>query len=152
MFNLPYHLVWTVGTADKVLIYTTKSEIPLYVVSNIHYGDLTDFTWFSSSTLGISSMDGYISFAFFSKEDFGEELEAEAYPPFMKENQAEYERVRGLAAKERLMVKKNMVINEQENYIKDGKKMVNPKKIITVTEEQPIQEASVNGMAEEKLK
>lgn len=78
MFMLPYHLVWAVATAEKVLIYSSRSTIPLFVVSNIHYGCLTDLTWFGGYTLAISSMDGYISFGFFTSKELGEELEPES--------------------------------------------------------------------------
>ena len=78
MFSLPYHIMWTVGTAEKVLIYSSRSVVPLYVVSNIHYGCLTDFSWFGGNTLSISSMDGYISFGFFPQKSTGEELEEES--------------------------------------------------------------------------
>lgn len=78
MFGLPYHFVWAVGTAEKVLIYSSKSLVPLYVVSNLHYGCLTDFAWFGANTLAVSSMDGYISFGFFNSSGVGEELEEES--------------------------------------------------------------------------
>lgn len=78
MFNLPYHLVWAVATAEKILIYSTRSQHPLIVISNIHFGCLTSLSWFGCYTLGVSSMDGYISFGFFTPEELGVELDADS--------------------------------------------------------------------------
>ena len=78
LFSLPYHLVWAIGTAEKVLVYSSRSTVPLYVVSNLHYGCLTDLTWYRGHTLAVSAMDGYISFGFFSNADVGPELEEES--------------------------------------------------------------------------
>ena len=78
MFNLPYHMVWAVATAEKIMVYSSRSQSPLIILSNIHFGCLTSLTWFGCYTLAISSMDGYISFGFFTADELGEELEEDS--------------------------------------------------------------------------
>jgi chromatin assembly factor 1 subunit B len=48
-------MVFAIATFNSVIIYNTVSELPLFMVSGIHYAALTDMTWFASSLLAISS-------------------------------------------------------------------------------------------------
>ena len=44
-FALPYRLVYAVATQDAVLVYDTQQQVPLCVVSNLHFATFTDLTW-----------------------------------------------------------------------------------------------------------
>ena len=41
-----YAHVFAVTTTEEVFIYSTNSLEPLYYVSNIHYAQICDFTWY----------------------------------------------------------------------------------------------------------
>lgn len=71
MIDLPYKMVFAVGTIDSVFIYDTQSIYPRNVITNIHYQPLTDLAWRGDKILAISSSDGYITFAIFEKEELG---------------------------------------------------------------------------------
>ena len=71
-FNLPYKIIFAAATIDSVLIYSTTSEIPIYIVGNLHYAILTDLAWKNDKILAASSSDGYCSFITFDEGELGE--------------------------------------------------------------------------------
>ena len=42
LFNLPYYMVYAVATIEAVIIYSTLSSKPWFIVANIHYAALSD--------------------------------------------------------------------------------------------------------------
>lgn len=71
MFDLPYKMIFAIGTIDSLYIYDTQSIVPRYAIANIHYQSLTDLAWNGSTLLAVSSADGYISFFQFDKGELG---------------------------------------------------------------------------------
>ncbi|KAK4100649.1 WD40 repeat-like protein [Parathielavia hyrcaniae] len=72
VFALPYRMVYAVATQDSVLLYDTQQHTPICVVSNLHCATFTDLTWSSdSSTLLISSSDGFCSTLSFAPGELG---------------------------------------------------------------------------------
>jgi len=62
LLDLPYRIVFAVGTTEQVIIYTTESIYPLAVIGNTHYAPLNDFAWdFAGNKLLAASSDGYVS-------------------------------------------------------------------------------------------
>lgn len=47
VFSLPYRMVYAIATQDSVLIYDTQQHAPLCIVSNLHYANFTDLTWYA---------------------------------------------------------------------------------------------------------
>ena len=45
LLDLPYRMVFAVGTVEQVLIYTTECVYPLAVVGNTHFATINDFAW-----------------------------------------------------------------------------------------------------------
>lgn len=45
-FVLPYRIVYAVATQDSVLVYDTQQQLPLCIVSNLHFATFTDLSWF----------------------------------------------------------------------------------------------------------
>ena len=45
-FALPYRMVYAVATQDAILVYDTQQQMPLCVVSNLHFATFTDLTWY----------------------------------------------------------------------------------------------------------
>lgn len=64
-------MIFAVATIDTVIIYSTNSQIPLQCVSNIHFADLSDLSWYNDDMLAIGSMDGYITFCIFQQGELG---------------------------------------------------------------------------------
>jgi len=71
MFDLPYKMIFAIGTIDSLFIYDTQSIVPRYAVSNIHFQAITDLAWNGSNLLAASSADGYVSFFIFEKGELG---------------------------------------------------------------------------------
>ncbi|MCQ2819302.1 MAG: hypothetical protein MJ252_18720, partial [archaeon] len=71
LLDSPFIMVFAIGTADSVFIYTTESIIPKYSLTNIHYLPISDMSWKEDKMIAISSEDGYITFLKFEKEEFG---------------------------------------------------------------------------------
>ena len=46
-FALPYRIVYAVATQDAILVYDTQQQIPLCVVSNLHFATFTDVSWYA---------------------------------------------------------------------------------------------------------
>jgi len=62
LLDLPYRMVFAVGTTEQVIIYNTESIYPVAVVGNTHYAPLNDFAWdFAGTKLLAASSDGYVS-------------------------------------------------------------------------------------------
>lgn len=79
LLDLPYRVIFCIGTIEQVLIYSTECIYPLAVVGNMHYGHMNDFAWdFAGRKLLGASSDGYISMINFngdsSYEILGERL------------------------------------------------------------------------------
>ncbi len=71
MFDLPYKMIFAIGTIDSLFIYETQSITPRYAITNIHYQAITDLAWNGSNLLAASSADGYVSFFIFDKDELG---------------------------------------------------------------------------------
>jgi chromatin assembly factor 1 subunit B len=75
LLDLPYRIIFCVGTMEQVLIYSTECIYPLAVVGNMHYGTMNDFAWdYSGRRLLGASSDGYISMINFNGESSHEIL------------------------------------------------------------------------------
>ena len=48
LIDLPYRIVFAVGTLDQVIIYTTESIYPIAVIGNIHFATINDMSWKSN--------------------------------------------------------------------------------------------------------
>lgn len=69
LLDLPYRMIFAVGTNDQVLIYSTECVYPLAVIGNTHYATINDLAWDSSGRkLLCASSDGYISLINLSQE------------------------------------------------------------------------------------
>ena len=80
LLDLPYRVVFAIGTVEQVLIYTSECVYPLAVVGNTHYATINDFAWdFGARKLLVASSDGYISVISFVKEE-GESIIGEKLP------------------------------------------------------------------------
>lgn len=74
LLDLPYRVVFAIGTVEQVLIYTSECVYPLAVVGNTHYAPVNDFAWdFAQRKLLVGSSDGYVSIISFSKESSEEQ-------------------------------------------------------------------------------
>lgn len=71
LIDLPYKMIFAIGTLDSIFIYDTQSVFPRSVITNIHLQPLTDLAWKGSSILAASSSDGYITFVSFEKDELG---------------------------------------------------------------------------------
>ena len=89
-FTLPYRIIYAVATQDAVLVYDTQQQVPLIVVSNLHFATFTDLTWYvmkgvvlaceltdldrssDGLTLLMSSSDGFCSNLTFSPGELGQ--------------------------------------------------------------------------------
>ena len=61
LLDLPYSMVFAIGTSDSVFIYSTDSIQPKFAITNIHYLPISDLSWMGDELLAISSSDGYIT-------------------------------------------------------------------------------------------
>ena len=83
LLDLPYRVIFAIGTVEQVLIYSTECVYPLAVIGNTHYANINDFSWdYSGRKLLAASSDGYISIMTFPKEDsiMGERLPLSEIP------------------------------------------------------------------------
>ncbi|KAI9848939.1 MAG: hypothetical protein M1838_000319 [Thelocarpon superellum] len=72
-FALPYRMVYAVATQDSILVYDTQQQIPLCIVSNLHFATFTDLAWSSDGlTLLMSSSDGFCSTLSFAPGELGQ--------------------------------------------------------------------------------
>ncbi|KAJ3406648.1 hypothetical protein CcCBS67573_g02406 [Chytriomyces confervae] len=83
---LPYRMMFAVASPDSVVVYdTSRLEKPVAIVSNLHYGTLTDVAWSQNGrVLVLASTDGYCSIINFTKSELGQ-VHAAAAP--LVENQ-----------------------------------------------------------------
>lgn len=81
--NLPYRILFAVGTDHDIILYDSQQKAPFARFNNIHYTRLTDLTWSGDGLLLIaSSTDGFCTLITFEPEELGiqyvkEESEAE---------------------------------------------------------------------------
>ncbi|KAI9353669.1 WD40-repeat-containing domain protein [Obelidium mucronatum] len=77
--KLPHRMVFAVASQDSVVVYDSSVlERPLAVISNLHFGTLTDISWASNGKiLFMSSTDGYNSIVTFTNDDLGTPIKSE---------------------------------------------------------------------------
>lgn len=90
MIDVPYKMVFAVGTIDSLYIYDTQSIVPRYAVTNIHFQALTDIAWNGSSLLAVSSADGYVSFFMFERNELGIPEDPSNLPEELKNSYENY--------------------------------------------------------------
>lgn len=74
LLDLPYRMVFAVGTMEQVIIYSTDCIYPQVVIGNIHYQFINDFAWdYQSKKLLCASSDGYISVVTFANSESEDE-------------------------------------------------------------------------------
>jgi chromatin assembly factor 1 subunit B len=69
--GLGYRIVWAVCTRDSIFIYSNEDTTPLAAITNPHFASLTDVSWPTDRILAVSSLDGYVSFVLFDKDELG---------------------------------------------------------------------------------
>jgi chromatin assembly factor 1 subunit B len=75
MIESEFKFILAIATYDEVYVYSTCSNVPLYVLSGIHYASLTDLGWSPEGLLlAAASMDGYVTFLSFELAEFGQRL------------------------------------------------------------------------------
>lgn len=63
------------------MIYTSRSTVPVGIVSNIHYAELTDLAWNQENKLCASSRDGFITIIDIDvATELGEKMELKDIP------------------------------------------------------------------------
>jgi len=73
LFCLPYRIVFAVASKDSVLLYDSQQTLPIALLRNIHYQEISDLSWSSDgSVLVISSTDGFCTIATFEPGELGE--------------------------------------------------------------------------------
>lgn len=72
LINLPYRMVFAVGTAGAVLLYTTQYSTPIAYITDIHAQKISDLSWSEDGTcLAVSSQDGFCSIVTFAEGELG---------------------------------------------------------------------------------
>ncbi|GFR69494.1 chromatin assembly factor 1 subunit B [Elysia marginata] len=72
LFCLPYRMVFAVATEDSVLIYDTQQTLPVGLLKNIHYHQISDLSWSRNGrALIVSSTDGFCTVATFEENELG---------------------------------------------------------------------------------
>lgn len=72
LIDLPHRFVYAIATTNSVFLYSSESDTPLGMVSNLHYSSITDITWTPDGRLLlISSIDGFCSCIRFEKDELG---------------------------------------------------------------------------------
>lgn len=70
--NLPYRMIFAVGTDHDVILYDTQQSVPFGRFQEIHYTRLTDLTWSKDGRLLIaSSTDGFCALITFDLDELG---------------------------------------------------------------------------------
>ncbi|XP_005109746.1 chromatin assembly factor 1 subunit B [Aplysia californica] len=73
LFCLPYRVVFAVASEDTVIIYDTQQTMPVGLLKNIHYHQISDLSWSGDGkVLVISSTDGFCTIATFEDGELGE--------------------------------------------------------------------------------
>ena len=69
LLDLPYKIIFAIGSGEQVIVYSTESVYPLAVLGNLHYASINDLSWIVTSDtnvkLLVASSDGYCSFISF---------------------------------------------------------------------------------------
>ena len=86
MLNLPYRMIFAIGTIDHVIIYSTQSIYPIAVVKNLHYDTINDLAWMHTNLLMVASSDGFCSFIQFNEDTIGKTLplDSDIIPEFLR--------------------------------------------------------------------
>nr|KAI8742304.1 chromatin assembly factor 1 subunit B-like [Biomphalaria glabrata] len=72
LFSLPYRIVFAVATEDSVIIYDTQQTMPVGLLKNIHYHQISDLSWTGDGrALIVSSTDGFCTIATFEDNELG---------------------------------------------------------------------------------
>ncbi|XP_059166316.1 chromatin assembly factor 1 subunit B-like isoform X2 [Physella acuta] len=72
LFCLPYRVVFAVATEDSVILYDTQQTMPVALLKNIHYHQISDLSWTSDGkALIVSSTDGFCTIATFEDGELG---------------------------------------------------------------------------------
>jgi chromatin assembly factor 1 subunit B len=90
LIDLPYKMIFAIGTLDSLFIYDTQDICPKYAITNIHYQPITDIAWKGSSILAASSSDGYITFCTFEKDELGRPADPNKLPEKCRESYMNY--------------------------------------------------------------
>lgn len=62
LLSLPYRMIIAVMTMDSVFIFDTESKEPIWSVTGLHYGTLTDLSWSCDGRrIMVTSTDGFCS-------------------------------------------------------------------------------------------
>jgi len=73
LFCLPYRMVYAAASEDTVLIYDTQQTLPVGLLKNIHYHQISDLSWSSDGqVLIVSSTDGFCTIVTFEKGELGD--------------------------------------------------------------------------------
>ena len=88
ILNLPYRILFAVGTIDHLLIYSTESTMPVAIVKNIHLDSINDIAWMGDSLIIVASSDGFCSFIQLQRDLVGERLQFDS--PLMPEKLKEF--------------------------------------------------------------
>ncbi|CAK89929.1 unnamed protein product (macronuclear) [Paramecium tetraurelia] len=130
LIDLPYKMIFAIGTVDSLLLYSTDSPTPLAIFGNLHYASITDILYINqgSNLIAISSCDGFCSFVQIEEGYFGQEVPIECKNMLYNNDKIEEEDV----SKKNEESKKQEIITEQRVEYKetlDGKKkkMIIPK-------------------------
>ncbi|CAK93497.1 unnamed protein product (macronuclear) [Paramecium tetraurelia] len=125
LIDLPYKMIFAIGTIDSLLLYSTDSPIPLAIFGNLHYASITDICFRGSNLIAVSSCDGFCSFVQIEEGYFGQEVPIEQLPEYIKvlynNDKIEEEEV----SKKNEESKKQEIVTEQRVEYKetqDGKK------------------------------
>ncbi|CAL1537992.1 unnamed protein product [Lymnaea stagnalis] len=72
IFCLPYRIVFAIATEDSVILYDTQQTMPVGLLKNIHYHQISDLSWTSDGkALIVSSTDGFCTIATFDEDELG---------------------------------------------------------------------------------
>jgi len=84
LLDLPYRVIFAVGTTDQVIIYSSESTYPIAVIGNAHYATINDIAWIigtdGSTRLSVASSDGFVSFITFDVQENGLTILGERLP------------------------------------------------------------------------
>ena len=71
-YQLPYRIVFAVGTKSEVIIYDTQHASAIANISGYHLASITDLAWSpNSNTLIVSSRDAFCSIITFGQNEIG---------------------------------------------------------------------------------
>lgn len=86
LIDLPHRFVYAIATTNSVFLYSSESDTPLGMVSNLHYSSITDITWTPDGRLLlITSIDGFCSCIRFEKDELGVPLAEQPGGPVVEQ-------------------------------------------------------------------